>query len=204
MLNIKKALYNTIGKLYVPAKLAESAEKKLLHISDTPLCFYSELKRLISRLKPEYIVHTGDMADNIKLSLHPDSAYEYEKGIKRLAAMFEVSGAEIFLALGNHDDFDIISRHFKSSHIIIDAETTEINKIPFRISHFPEGILKDPAQYNLFGHDLTLKNGCIDNRWYLNGISNISIIGLESGEHTMLCYPHGTDDSRLGRRKIGL
>ncbi len=204
MFNIKKSLCNATGKLYISPKLSGSAEKKLLHISDTPLCFYSDLKRLICRLKPEYIVHTGDMVDDIKLAVYPALICEHEKGIKRLAGMLESSGAEIFLALGNHDDFDIVNRYFKKSRIIIGAETINIEKRSFRISHLPGGILDNPAQYNLFGHDLTLKDGCIDNKRYCNGIAYINIIGLETGECTSLCYPSRIDDSRLGRRKSGL
>jgi hypothetical protein len=79
-----------------------------------------------------------------------------------------------------------------------------IEGLSFRISHFPEGIRELPSRYNLFGHDLTLKNGCIDDRLYFNGISYINIIGLESGTFTTLSYPSGTDDARLGRRKIGI
>jgi predicted MPP superfamily phosphohydrolase len=204
MSNFKRFVYQLIGKLYIPEKLAEFKEKKLLHISDTPLGFYSELKRLIETVKPSYIVHTGDLVDNIKLQLYPTSIFDHEKGIKRLAAMFEASGAEIVLAIGNHDNFDIVSKHFKQSRIIVGADTILIEGMCFRISHFPEGIQENPARYNLYGHDLTLKTGCVDDKLYFNGISHINIIGLESGEYTSLDYPSGTDDERLGRHKIGL
>ncbi|HYE81587.1 MAG TPA: metallophosphoesterase [Clostridia bacterium] len=204
MSNFKEVLCNAIGRLHIPQELSELKGKKLLHVSDTPVCFYSGLRRLINILKPDYIIHTGDMADNIKLELYPTSICEYEKWIKRLAAMLEASGAEVVLAMGNHDDFDIAGKYFKSSRILKEAETIKVEDMSFRISHKPEGILEDPAQYNLFGHDLTLKSGCIDNKLYYNGISNINIIELDSGECTTLSYPSGTDDARLGRRKIGL
>lgn len=203
-MNFKEFIYNSIGKLYISSELSESAEKRLLHISDTPVCFYSELKLLIARLKPAYIVHTGDLTDNIKLQLYPTSICEHEKWIKYLAAMLEASEAEIVLALGNHDDFDIVSKYFKRSRIIRDAETIKIENLSFRVSHMPGGVLENPDQYNLFGHDLTLKSGCTDDKLYFNGISSINIIGVESGECVSMRYPAGTDDARLGRRKIGL
>lgn len=201
---LKEFIYSLIGKLYIPPELSEYKEKTLLHISDTPACFYAELKILIDILKPAYIVHTGDMVDNIKLALYPTSICEHEKWIKRLAAIFADSGAEIVLALGNHDNLDIASKNFKGSRIIKGAETIDIENLSFRISHMPEGILQNPGQYNLFGHDLTLKSGCVDSKLYFNGISHINIIGLESLECISLCYPSGTDDARLGKRKIGL
>lgn len=204
MLNVKKTIYSALSKLYIPPELTTSSEKKLLHISDTPVSFYSELKILIDRLKPAYIVHTGDLADDIKLGLYPSLIDEYEKRIKKLASIFDVSGAETILALGNHDNFDINRLYLNNSYIIKGAETVEIEGKNFRISHMPEGIRKAPEQYNLFGHDLTLKFGCYDNKMYFNGISHINIIGLESGKHTMLTYPYGINNARLGRVKVGL
>jgi hypothetical protein len=162
------------------------------------------MKLLIASLKPAYIVHTGDMADNIKLELYPSLLDEYEKWIKRLAVIFNASGAEIVLALGNHDNFEIVSKYFAGSHIIEEAKTIEIESLSFRVSHLPEGILGNPSQYNLFGHDLTLKSGCNQEKMYFNGISYINIIRLETGEYTSLYYPSGTDDERLRKRKIGL
>jgi predicted MPP superfamily phosphohydrolase len=200
----KRFFCQLAGILYIPPELLQIEEKKLLHISDTPVGFYPDLRKLVEILKPDYIVHTGDMVDNIKLQLYPTSLFEHEKGIRKLASMLEASGAEIVLALGNHDDFDIAKKYFKRSYIIRVAETVLIESLSFRISHFPEGIRELPSRYNLFGHDLTLKSGCVDDRLYFNGISYINIIGLESGTFTVLSYPSGTDDARLGRRKIGI
>lgn len=204
MLSFKKLLCNKIKKLQISSELLKSEEKKLLHISDTPLCFYSELKRLIEWLKPAYIVHTGDFTDNIKLELYPSLIHEHEKGVKALSEILEASGAEVILALGNHDNIDIVNKHFVRSRIIMEAETINLEGLSFRISHFSKGIQENPSRYNLFGHDLTLKNGYIDGKLYFNGITHISIIGLKSEEYTTLYYPSGTDDARLGRRKVGL
>lgn len=203
-MSFREFFYNLLGKLYIPEELKQTTEKLLLHVSDTPAALYPELRRLINTLKPAYIVHTGDLADNIKLELYPNAIYEHEKWVKRLADILEGSGSEVILALGNHDNEEVASRLFKRSVIIRDAATVDIEGRSFRISHMPQGILESPAEYNLFGHDLTLKSGCEDDKRYYNGISYINIIGLESWKCIYLCYPSGTDEERLGRHKIGL
>lgn len=204
MFNVKEFVFCAVSKLYIPPELVESSEKRLLHISDTPASFYSDLKVLVEKLKPAYIVHTGDLVDDIKLGFYSSLTDEYEKEIQNLASIFDDSGAETILALGNHDNFNICRLYLYNSYIIKKAETLEIEGMNFRISHMPEGIREAPEQYNLYGHDLTLKYGCSEDKMYFNGVSYINIIGLESGKHVMLSYPHGVNNSRLGRGKVGL
>ncbi|MGE5631189.1 MAG: metallophosphoesterase [Caulobacteraceae bacterium] len=202
--NIKEFLYTVFGYVYIPDELLGSKEKILLHISDTPVCFYPELRRLIKKLNPQYIIHTGDMVDNIKLELFPNSTPIYEKYVKKLLQIMEDTSAETILALGNHDDLEIVKKHSKKSRIIEKSETVEIEKLSFKISHYSEEIIKSPAEYNLYGHDLFVKSGCSDGRMYFNGISSINIIGLDSGTHFCLFYSAETDAARMGRGKIGL
>jgi predicted phosphodiesterase len=205
MNNLKQLLYYMIGR--VPANLHEDElrGKKLLHISDTPSSFYRELARLISVLKPDYIVHTGDLVDNIKLELFPGSLWRYERDVQRLITLLEQSGADqIYIALGNHDDFYTVEKYSKRSHIIKKSKITQIEGKEFAIAHDPADILKKPAAYNLFGHNLSQKNGFTEERLYLNGISSINLIELNSMQYHNYPYPAGTDDDRLGRGKIGL
>ena len=205
MNNIKQFFYYMIGR--VPADLHEDElkGKKLLHISDTPSSFWGELSRLISILKPDYIVHTGDLVDNIKLELFPGSLWRYERDVKQLIMLLEQSSADkIYLALGNHDDFQVVEKLCKRSHIIKTSEIVEIEGSEFAISHKSADILKKPAAYNLFGHDLTQKNGFVNGRLYLNGLASINLVELESMQYHNYPYPAGTDNERTGRGKIGL
>lgn len=204
MAGLNKALCGIAGIIYIPGELLECGGKKLLHISDTPSCFYPELGRLIKILKPEYIVHTGDMADNIKLEFYPYSVSAYEKYVKRLIRIMEDSSAEVIIALGNHDDINIVKRYAGRSQILEKAGAVEIEGLHFRIGHYPEYISENPSDYNLFGHDLTLKSGTADGKLFFNGISSINIIGLDSGNCYFLEYPAGTNEARLKRGKIGL
>ena len=61
MLNLKRVVCDISGKIYIPEELQEHNERILIHISDTPVCLYPQLKRLIETIKPEYIIHTGDI-----------------------------------------------------------------------------------------------------------------------------------------------
>jgi predicted MPP superfamily phosphohydrolase len=205
MNNIKELLYYMIGR--VPADLHENElnGKKLLHISDTPASFFSELARIISILKPDYIVHTGDLVDNIKLELFPGSLWRYEREVKKLIHILEQSSADkIYISIGNHDDLQVVRSACQRSHIIEASEIVEIESSKFAISHYPEEIIKNHADYNLFGHSLLLKSGFSEGRLYLNGIMDIHLIELDSMKYYSYPYPAGTDDNRLGRGKIGL
>jgi len=205
MNNFKQLIYYMIGR--VPADLNEHElrGKTLLHISDTPSSFFGELKRLISILKPNYIVHTGDLVDNIKLELYPGSLWRYERDVRQLVKLMEQSGAEgIYLALGNHDDISALQALCTRCHIIPNSEILNIEGKEIAVSHYPAEIHKHPAPYNLFGHDLAIKSGETDGKIYLNGITSINLIELETMNYRCYPYPAGTDDNRVGRGKIGL
>lgn len=205
MNNIKEFIYYMIGR--VPADLHENEIKgeKLLHISDTPSSFFSELARLISILKPEYIVHTGDLVDNIKLELYPGSLWRYQRDVNQLLKILEESCAKkIYLALGNHDDVQTVETLCKRSNIIKESQIVDIKGIQFAISHYSSKILEKPAKCYLYGHDLTQKSGISKGNLYLNGIASINLIELESLNYYSYPYPSGTDNSRLGKGKIGL
>lgn len=205
MNNLKQLLYYMIGR--VPADLNEDEleGKTLLHISDTPSSFFGELARLINILKPDYIVHTGDLVDNIKLELYPGSLWRYERDAKQLIKLLEESDAEkLYLALGNHDDEETVEKLCKRSHIIKGTKIVNIEGLEFAIAHDASELINKPADINLYGHDLSKKSGVSEGKIFLNGITGINLVELEHLRYYSYPYPAGTDDNRLGRGKIGL
>lgn len=204
-MNFMQIFYFLSGYVYIPDEVLYIKGRKLLHISDTPMIFFNQLERLINKIKPDYIVHTGDLVDNIKLEMYPSSIDRYEKYLKVLLSIMERSQAEkIYIALGNHDSKEIVQKHNERCHIIDLCEDLMIDEVEFRISHYASEILNEPKRFNLFGHDLSLKNSNRDGKQFFNGISSINIIELDSLKHHFLEYPHGTDDARLAKIKIGL
>lgn len=205
MEKFKSLLYYFLGRVYIPKNLLKYNEDILLHISDTTFGFYPGLKLLLKELRPKYIMHTGDMVDNIKLGLYPTKRKEYERKVKSLIEILEDSFADkIYLVLGNHDEGELVKKFAKRSIIVEKSCVIDINSTKYKISHFSNEIIKSPAEYNLFGHDLSIPSKRENHITYLNGITGINIITLESKKVFILPYPFGTNDERVCKTKIGL
>jgi predicted phosphodiesterase len=173
---------------------------KILHISDTPTCMYGYLARLLRRVNPSVVIHTGDLADNIKLEMYPGEAERYRAAARRMIDILAAPHRKVILALGNHDKRELLP-DLPSQCVICDnvADITLYDH-EFRISHYFEQILDRPARYNLFGHSLERSSFSDDEkRCYLNGMESMRLISPDSDVATFN-YPAGTDAARLTRR----
>lgn len=206
MPTLNKILDALRGRIEIDDSLIINKSPLLLHISDTPSQFYPELKRIIKVLDPLYIIHTGDLADNLKCEFKPSLLIKYRHEVKKLLKILNESNAEkVYLALGNHDDYDFIYDNKGRLEICNDAcelKFDNIDKLVF--SHYPDSIKKPHADIYLFGHDIKPESVFSDLYISLNGINSINIINLETLEITCLKYPLGTDDARLNKNKIGI
>ena len=200
-------IYKVIGRIRVPKCLKERTEEVVLHISDTPYSIFPALSNLVLTLKPEYIIHTGDLVDNIKLELYPKSLNRYKMYIKNLMKIMQkpfVKG--IYISLGNHDDIEAISEYKKIDNRItagIEPNCIKLGDKIIQYAHYLEALKDTPNSYGLYGHDLSVKDEISENSIYLNGIKTINIIMLKSGTIYKLQYPIGTDDARLKKGRIG-
>ncbi len=173
---------------------------RVLHLSDTPSTIYAYLSRLLKRVNPSVIVHTGDLADDIKLELYPGERGRYREAAKRLMNIMQAPHRRVVVALGNHDEKELLP-WLSSDCVVCDgAEEMTFQGATFRISHYVEGLLEHPAQYNLFGHSAEpSSHEDAEGRCFLNGIEWMRLIDPRSGEILHLRYPKGTDDARLLR-----
>lgn len=202
---LKMLYYNMMGYVHVPDSIKSIKEKKLLHISDTPVIFNSGLIKLLKDLSPDIIIHTGDMVDNIKLEIYKYQLPKYELHLKSIMDILESSEAEdIYICAGNHDNIELMRKYSKRSIIIEESLNIEIFNVKAALSHFPYKIIQKPADYNFFGHDISLGNDIVNNKVYLNGITNINILTSETKRLFYLPYPYGIDEARLMKKKIGL
>ncbi|MEJ6951079.1 metallophosphoesterase family protein [Natronospora cellulosivora (SeqCode)] len=173
-------------------------EKILLHISDTPDCIYPFIFKLIDRLEPNYIIHTGDLVDNVKIGVGAPLRF-YERGLKKLIEGFEKrKKIKKYIIAGNHDSLELLSKINKSADIISEGSILRIEDINFGLAHHMER-LSNQAPVNLYGHN----NKILENiefedndRIFLNGLLNINIILLPSLEIHQISYPLQTDSAR--------
>lgn len=181
----------------------------LLFVSDTPSMVYPELKRLLALLKPKYLVHTGDLADELKLQLYPRLRSVYQQAMIRLLRLVNHSEVvEIYFALGNHDLADVVHRYGGRVKVIESQACVCLEDFRVSMSHYAhlakQGCDQGEAQFVLYGHDLTHPTQVLEGVRYLNGIQGIYVISLKSGLFVALEYPSGTDSARLKRYKIGI
>ncbi len=171
--------------------------------------FYGNLQKLVELLEPDYIIHTGDMVDNIKLELYPFRINEYKKSLGKLGRILcQHSKTKVFIAAGNHDDINLVSGIFPNAELTTETSKITIEGNTFEISHYAPLDLTGEKEVSIsfFGHDLSMNSQTINNKTYLNGIEHINIIELDTLKKIVqLEYPAGTNDSRLNRRKkIGM
>ncbi|MCX7884082.1 MAG: metallophosphoesterase [Caloramator sp.] len=198
MEKIKKFLLNLVGEIYIP-ECASLKYKKILHISDTPTVIYESIIRLIKNTNPDILIHTGDVADDIKLQMAPQLINSYRVKVTRfLSSITPYVKDRIIIVPGNHDNIEIL-KSINSIEIMNEGSILNINGINFGLSHDYHGLPKKCDLY-LYGHDKFMT----DKKEYLNGIYNINIIYIEDMNIIKLSYPSGTDAHRTRKKKMGI
>ncbi|ASJ03186.1 metallophosphoesterase [Thermococcus profundus] len=173
----------------VPAEISSSGEVTVMHVSDTPESVYPFVQRLIEKISPDYIIHTGDLADNLKLERRPELLPRYRGAIRKLASILKGSGAELYIVPGNEDDVEVI-REFFGDAVVDPGTVVEIEGVRFALGHRPEEVLGSPVDFRLYGHNFKLiEKG-------LNGVLGVNFVLLPSGRTYRIKYPPGTDTCR--------
>ncbi len=179
----------------------------ILHISDTPSTMFSYLRRAIQRLRPAWIIHTGDMVDDIKLEKRPGMLDLYRKKVRTLLDLITEETCGAILLTGNHDHLPTLLEMTEDSPIQVWSKPGRfyIGSFRFRAGHTYEDVSADSGEYNLFGHSLEHPTLLDDRgRFFLNGLEKMYLIHMETGDVIPFNYPPGTDDARLERRRSSL
>lgn len=178
----------------LPAEFHNSDELKIMHISDTPEIIYSHIYKMLSYSRPDVIIHTGDLVDNLKLENEGErliSAYQ-KKSAEFINNLEKLTSARIIYIPGNHDDLDIIKANKERSELLTEGSILELAGVKIGLAHYPENLPYD-ADINLYGHNEENFEG---NNKYLNGILNINYILLPSKDDYRVSYPWIVDQGR--------
>lgn len=179
----------------------------ILHISDTPSTMFSYIRRALQRLRPAWVVHTGDLVDDVKLEMRPGLIGVYRKKLAKLINIFVEENCEAIFVTGNHDDLASVLEMTENTSIQVWSRPGRfyIGSFRFRAAHAYSDVLADSADYNLFGHNLEHLSRMDENgQFYLNGLEEMHMIHMQTGDVIPLCYPPGTNDARLERKRISL
>lgn len=198
MEEIWKILRHLTGGIYVPDEL-KNMSIKIMHISDTPSMIYRDLIRLIKTVKPHVLIHTGDIADEVKLEMLPYHVQKYKARANHfLKSISPYVQDRIIITLGNHDCREALHPLTKLE-IYEQSTLLDIYGIKISISHYYEKLHAESAFF-MYGHC----RGNNDDPRYLDGIDSINIIKVDNLEVIKLLYPAGTDDYRFRKSKIGI
>lgn len=196
-------------RLFLGISLPVNAEqlrgKIALHFSDTPSTFYGVMRRLIRFFEPRCIVHTGDLADDIKLELRPGELPLYRRKLTELVSVLStVQRNRIVLVTGNHDDEESVREFFPDSSVFIKSGRIHMCGLDLNLSHEAEGLQTPYTRFNLFGHAPLPEEPLREGLLFLNGLHAIHALHIETGEVLSLEYPGYVNDARLNKRRIGL
>lgn len=205
MIKFNKLIDTIIGRVNIDSSLTSNKSNLLLHISDTPSQFYPELKRIINLIGPRYIIHTGDLADNIKTEFSPSLLAKYQYEVAKVLKILNSSNAEnTYISIGNHDHYSFLDKNKGKIEIYTNIGELNINNTRFVFSHYWDYLKKENADIYLFGHDIEQNTSITESGIYLNGITSINIVNLDTMEVKSIKYPFGTDAARMNKKRLKL
>jgi hypothetical protein len=199
-------LYRSFFGVYVPEELRSLKGEVLLHVSDTPSSMYRDLRRLLLLLEPRWFLHTGDLADDIKLGVKPRLLPAYRDHIRKLAKVVScASRCTTILVTGNHDHEETVREVFPDAVVFPGSGRYVADGLDLNVSHEPGDLQKPYGFLNFFGHTPSRPEGANDeeNR-FLNGLHAAHVIHMPTGRVFSLPYPGYVNDDRLLRRKRGM
>ncbi len=194
-------MHRILERIIIPSELKNSDAIKLVHLTDTPGQIYKELKRLIEAVNPNYVIHTGDICDDIKLERSPKKIDLYDKKIARFAKLMDsFQDTKFYFVIGNHDDYTTVRKYFPDAVIFDHPGLIENELGVFYVAHEFKDMKDVQADYYLFGHDMTQNTMASDEKLLLNGLEHIYVLMGNPIQVTAIEYPYSTDSYRQKKK----
>ena len=85
------------------SRISDGCAQTVLHIGDTSSSDYGYYKTLIENVKPDVIIHTGDLADELKAGRIESVRAYWKVSARVILNIMEQSGARVIIVAGNND-----------------------------------------------------------------------------------------------------
>lgn len=149
-----KRITDFLRPVPLPRRVRDRKEEKILHIGDIPSWGYPYIKRLIRAVKPDVLVHTGDLVDNLKAGRKEEDIPKYKKAVPGIIRFMERHADEVYIVPGNNDIPDYIQSLVTKSKVISANTVVEIRGISCLLCHWVAKI-DGEAEFYLYGHGPT-------------------------------------------------
>jgi predicted MPP superfamily phosphohydrolase len=191
-----KKIYNSFTNIpNIPQDLKDIKEPKVLHISDTPVSYHSFIYKVIEELMPDYLIHTGDLVDNLKMEFNHQLKDAYEvRAASFIKQLESLPLKKIFIIPGNHDDLQILKDYCKRIIILEEGMNLTLENIIINVAHHPRN-LGNNAHYYLYGHNFQ-SIPKIQDQVFLNGLNKMHVILLSTNKVIPIDYPYGINQDR--------
>lgn len=167
-------------------------QKRVLHIGDTHSADYPYYQSLILNVKPDVIIHTGDLADELKAG-RIESARPYWKcSASVILKMMERSGARVIVVAGNNDLVEELKELAPNTEIVPRNTVLSLYGKRVCVCHEVWKIdLSIQADVFLYGHGLTgetrtKEDNERDKQLYFNAVWGASLHDLQNDVHYIM------------------
>ena len=166
--------------------------KKVLHIGDTESAEYGYYQRLIEGIKPDVIIHTGDIADELKAGRIESVRPYWEESAKAILKIMERSGARVIIVAGNNDLEEELRLFATTAEILPRNTVLDLYGKKVLLCHEIHRMDENAeADVFLYGHGLTgetrtPEDNARGNKRYFNAVWGASLHVFEKGENIII------------------
>jgi len=138
-------------EIELPEGIESIKGTKILHIGDTESFDFPHFFKIIDMVKPDVIIHTGDMVDEVKAGRIPEVRQEYLAKVKSLLSHMSASGARLIIVPGNNDLPDEIAKLCPEAEIYPENTILTFDGVECRVAHMIKRMTYD-KKWNFYGH----------------------------------------------------
>lgn len=170
--------------------------KKVLHIGDIDSSDYGYVKMLIKSIKPDVIIHTGDLADELKAGRIEAVRPYWRAAAKKLGKMMEESGAQVIIVPGNNDPEDELKALITTAQIVPRNAILEFSGKRVLLCHELNRMDETAdADVFLYGHGLTgetrtPEDNVREGKQYYNAVWGAYVHVFEQDAHLLIQHAH--------------